>query len=56
MKSERSTQSLLDIVKEHAVSEKLSLPIFPGVLSELQNLMADENTPIEKIAGVISKE
>jgi len=47
---------LLDIVKEHAVSEKLSLPIFPGVLSELQSLMADENTPIEKIASAISKD
>jgi HD-like signal output (HDOD) protein len=56
MKSERNSQSLLEIVKEHAASEKLSLPIFPGVLGELQSLISDENAPIDKIAVLIGKD
>lgn len=56
MKSESNSRSLLDIVKEQARSEKLNLPIFPGVLSEFQSLKPDENTPVEKIAAVISKD
>jgi HD-like signal output (HDOD) protein len=56
MKSECNSQSLLDIVREQAASEKLNLPIFPGVMGELQSLMADENAPIDKIAGVIGKD
>jgi HD-like signal output (HDOD) protein len=55
MKNQNS-QSLLDIVRESAASEKLTLPIFPGVLSELQALMSNENAPIEQIANAISKD
>lgn len=56
MKTEKNTLSLVDIVQEHAASEKLNLPVFPGAAFELQQLLADDNTSIDQIAKVIGKD
>ncbi len=48
--------SLLDIVKQHAASEKLNLPVFPSVAHELRKKLADDNSPIEEIAAIIGKD
>lgn len=51
-----NSQSLVDIVNEQAASEYLKLPVFPGVALELQNLLSDDNIPIERAASVLSKD
>lgn len=56
IKTEQNTLSLVDIVQEHATSEKLNLPVFPGAAFELQQLLADDNTSIDQIAKVIGKD
>jgi len=54
--TDKNTRSLVDIVQEHAASEKLNLPVFPGAAFELQQLLADDNTSIDQIAKVIGKD
>ena len=56
IKTEQNTLSLVDIVQEHASSEKLNLPVFPGAAFELQQLLADDNTSVDQIAKVIGKD
>jgi HD-like signal output (HDOD) protein len=56
IKTEQNTLSLVDIVQEHAASEKLNLPVFPGAAFELQQLLADDNTSVDQIAKVIGKD
>ncbi len=56
MSNEKSTQSLLDIVKEYASSEKLTLPVFPSVANQLQQVMADTEVSIEQIADIIGRD
>ena len=52
----KNTLSLVDIIREHAASEKLNLPVFPGAAFELQQLLADDNTSIDQIAATIGKD
>jgi len=57
MTVEKNTPSLLEIVREYASSEQMSLPVFPEVAMELQPVMAeDELPPIDQIARIISKD
>ena len=56
MKTDRNRRSVVDIIKEYAASEKVNLPVFPGVAFELQQLLADDNTSIDQVAKVISKD
>ncbi|MHC1729442.1 MAG: HDOD domain-containing protein [Syntrophobacteraceae bacterium] len=56
MKVEKKTRSVVEIIKEYAAAEKVNLPVFPGVAFELQQLLADDNTSIEQVANVISKD
>lgn len=56
IKIEQNSRSLVDIIQEHAASEKLNLPVFPGAAFELQQLLADDNTSIDQIAKVIGKD
>lgn len=56
MKAERDTRSIHDIIKEYAASEKMNLPVFPGVAFELQQLLADDNTSVDQISKVIGKD
>ena len=46
-------KSFLEIVREYAASEKLTLPVFPEVALELHKLMADPDVPVDRIAKVI---
>ncbi len=57
MSHEKNGRSLLEIVREYATSEQLSLPVFPGVAVELQQIMSeDELPPIDQVAKIISKD
>ncbi len=56
MKPEKSTRSVIDIIKDFAASEKVNLPVFPGVAFELQQLLADDNTSMDQISNVISRD
>ena len=56
MKKERTARSLSDVFKEHVASEQLKLPVFPKVALELQEMLADDDIPIDRIAGVLSKD
>jgi HD-like signal output (HDOD) protein len=56
MTLEGNPTSLLDIVKSYASSEKLSLPVFPPVAIELQQIMADEDIPLDQIAKTLCKD
>ena len=56
MQTEKDTRSLLDSIKEHAASAQLKLPVFPGVALELQHLLAAENSSIDQVSKVISKD
>ncbi len=56
MTPESNTTSLLEIVKTYASSEKLSLPVFPPVAIELQQIMADDNVPLDQIAKTLCKD
>jgi len=49
-------KSLQEIFKEHIASEQLKLPVFPKVALELQEMLADDDMPIDRIAGVLSKD
>jgi HD-like signal output (HDOD) protein len=56
MEIANNNKSLLEIVRDYAISEKLNLPVFPEVATELQSLLKDDSTPMDKIASVISKD
>lgn len=56
MTSGKNVQSLLDIVKGYASSEKLTLPVFPSVANQLQQVMADTEVSIDQIADIISRD
>jgi HD-like signal output (HDOD) protein len=56
MKTDKKTRSVVDIIKEYADSEKVNLPVFPGVAFELQQLLADDSTSIDQVAKVIGKD
>jgi HD-like signal output (HDOD) protein len=56
MKSEKAERSLSDIFKEHVASEQLKLPVFPRVALELQEMLADDDVPMDRIANVLGKD
>ncbi len=56
MKMQKKSISLLDMVEEYAASETLNLPVFPKVAQELYEKMADENSSINDIAAIITKD
>jgi HD-like signal output (HDOD) protein len=56
MKAEKNKSSVLDLIRKYAASETVNLPVFPGVAFELQQLMADDNTSIDQVSKVISKD
>jgi len=56
MTMEKKTISLLEMVEEYAASETLNLPVFPKVAQELYEKMADENSSINDIAAIITKD
>ena len=56
MKAEKNARSVLDLIRKYAASEVPSLPVFPGVAFELQQLLADDNTSIDQVAKVISRD
>ncbi len=56
MNAVQNTQSVLDVIKKQAASEKMNLPVFPGAAFELQQLLADDNTSMDQVAKVIGKD
>ncbi len=46
----------MDIVEEYAASETLNLPVFPRVVQELREKMAEENSSVTEIAAIIAKD
>jgi HD-like signal output (HDOD) protein len=56
MKSEKYNSYVLDFVRKYADSEAVKLPVFSGVASELQKLLADDNTSIDQISDIIEKD
>lgn len=56
MKVEKKSRSVVEIIKEYAAVEKLNLPVFPGIAFELQQLLADDNTSVDQVSKVISKD
>ncbi|MHC1727544.1 MAG: HDOD domain-containing protein [Syntrophobacteraceae bacterium] len=52
----RESKSLSEMVKDYAASEKLNLPVFPEVATELQSLLSNDSTTIDEIAHVIGKD
>jgi HD-like signal output (HDOD) protein len=55
MKTQKA-RTLQEIFKEHIASEQLKLPVFPKVALELQEMLADDDMPMDRIAGVLSKD
>ncbi len=53
---EKNNLSLIDMVREYALSEKLNLPVFPRVAQEVQKMIADERSSIDDIARTIGKD
>ncbi len=53
---QKNNSSLLDIVEEYAASETLNLPVFPRVVQELREKMAEENSSVTEIAAIIAKD
>jgi HD-like signal output (HDOD) protein len=56
MKTEKNTRSVLELIRKYAASETVNLPVFPGVALELQRLLADDNTSIDQVSALISKD
>ncbi|MEM5787233.1 MAG: HDOD domain-containing protein [Syntrophobacteraceae bacterium] len=56
MNPEKQSQSLMDIVREYASSEKLILPVFPAIAVELQQVMAEEDVALDHIARIIGRD
>ena len=48
--------SLPDIIKRHACSMQLKLPVFPGAAFELRQLLVSDDATIEQISQVICKD
>jgi len=56
MKTEKHKRSLLEIVREYATSEKMGLPVFPAIANELQQVMAEDDVPLDQIARIIERD
>ncbi len=56
MKPRRPASSISDVFKEHVAVQILQLPVFPKVALELQDMLADDEIPIDRIAGILSKD
>ncbi len=53
---QKDNMPLVEIVKEHASSGKLNIPVFPGVAVELQQIMSDDDAPLDQIARIICRD
>lgn len=56
VKADQRNRNISDIIRQYAASELVRLPVFPGVAFELQQLLADDNTSIDQVSKVISKD
>ncbi len=56
MKAEDKIRLLPDIIKTHAASMQLKLPVFPGAAFELRQLLTSDDASIDQISKVISKD
>jgi len=56
MKAEDKIRLLPGIIKTHAASMQLKLPVFPGAAFELRQLLTSDDASIDQISKVISKD
>ena len=56
MNTVETNRSLSDIFNEHIASEQLKLPVFPKIALELQEMLADDDIPMDRVAGVLSRD
>ncbi len=53
---QKNNVPLAEIVKDYAFSEKLNIPVFPGVAAELQQVMSDDDATLDQIARIICRD
>ncbi len=56
MKSDAKIQLLPDVIKQYSASMQLKLPVFPGAAFELRQLITSDDSSVDKISKVISKD